>query len=1025
MNITRFAIDRKRITIAGLAVIVIAGALAFSSMSRAEYPSFTVRTALVVTYFPGAAPERVEQLVTDRLEKAIQEIPQLETVRSSSKSGLSVIHVDIDERYRSMRPIWDDLRRKVEREKPYLPGGVIGPFVQDEFGDVFGIVIGVTGEGFTSAELKKIVDSVRNECLLLDEVAKVELYGAQQERIWLEYDDIRLAEVGISPAMFLELLRNQNIITPGGQLEIGPEQVVIEPSGNFESLEAIGDTIIAIPGRADLYHLRDLATVTRGYVEPASSRVTVNGVPALALGISMREGGNALALGRQVETLLAGLQQTYPHGIEFETLQFQPDRVDRKIGDFTGNLVQAVLIVAVVLLLSLGMRTGLIVASLIPLVLLMSMTIMRLAGIGLDMVTLGSMIIALGMLVDNGIVVSESIIVQMAAGKPGREAALDVVGEMWGPLLVSSLITSSAFLPVFLAESMVGEYVGNLFLVMAITLLSSWFLAITAVPFLCANLIQIKTVSTTEEQYDNRFYRGYRLLLQFLLRRPLMSAGGALILFLAALYAFTFVPVSFFPMDDNVYFTAELELPAGSSLAATEAAVARLERYMHDELLAGPERPDGLTNWASFIGQGAPRFVLTYEPEVVTPESALIMLNATRPVLIESLARRIEEFCAAELPDALVAVHPLPMGPPADHPVEIRLSGSDDAKLWELVDQVKGDLAAIPGVTAIDDDWGARAKKILVQVDDTRARLAGLTSQDIAVSLQTGMQGLTLTEYREGDTIIPVVLRSRIEPGQELAQLARINVYSQRTGTSVPLEQVAAIELQWQPAKILRRDRQHTVTVCADVAAGTSAIGVATNMETILDGRVGEWGRGFRYELGGEIENSRDSNRSILAKLPISGIIIVLLLIGQFDSFRKPLIILLTIPLAIIGSVVGLLLTGASFGFMALLGLISLSGVVIYNAVVLLERIKIEQDAGVEIHHAVIAAAQQRLRPIVLTAITTIAGLATLWLNGGPLWISLAITLIFGLAFAALLTLGVIPVYYAIFYRLRYRDFHW
>lgn len=492
MNLTKFAIEKKRITLAIILVIIISGLIAYSSMSRDEYPSFTIRTAMIATYFPGASPERVEQLITDKLEKAIQAMPELDEVRSESKSGASIIYVDIQESYYTMRPIWDDLRRKVDAVRSSLPSGIYGPYVNDDFGDVYGILISITGEGYDYAELKDAADDARDELLRLPQVAKVSISGDQEERVFVEYNNSRLAEAGISPAMLVQLLQARNIISPGGDIRIGDERVALEPSGNFNNIEEIKNTVIAVPGKRDLFYLKDLATVTRGYVDPASSKFTSSGTPALCLGLSMKDGGNNITMGEETDAALKILRSKFPYGIEFNIIEYQPDRVKKSISDFTINLIQAIIIVGIVLLISLGFRTGIIIAMLIPLVLLLSMLVMLILGIGLDMVSLGAMIVALGMLVDNGIVISESIVVQIERGKNAKLAAINSVKELMVPLLTSSLITSAAFLPIFLAESSTGEYARALFIVVTITLLCSWVLALTVVPFLCVLLVKVK-----------------------------------------------------------------------------------------------------------------------------------------------------------------------------------------------------------------------------------------------------------------------------------------------------------------------------------------------------------------------------------------------------------------------------------------------------------------------------------------------------------------------------------------------------
>jgi multidrug efflux pump subunit AcrB len=526
MNITRFAIEKNRVTAVALILIVIAGFMIFRAMPRAEDPGFIIRTALVLTYFPGASPERVEMLVTDKLEKAIKEMAEMDFVTSESKTGVSVVYVNIKESYTEMRPIWDSLRRKVERVKEELPDGVIGPFVDDEFGDVFGTIITITGEGFNYAELKEIADNVRDELLLIEEVGKVHIFGTQEERIFVEYNNARLAELGLSAYQLINILQSQNIIIPGGDVATDQERIILEPSGSFETVEEIKRTLINIPGRSDLISLEDLAFIYRGYIDPPKSLTHSSGLQALALAINMREWGNIIVLGEKVKELVERLQGVYPIGIEFDMVAFQPEHVDKKVKDFTRNLMQAVAIVILVMLFTLRLRTGLVVAALVPMAMIMSIMVMSIFNIGLNQMSLASLIIALGMLVDNAIVMSESIMVQMTAGKKAIDAAIDSASELRIPMITSSLTTAAAFLPIFLAESDVGEYTAPLFKVVTITLLCSWVLALTMTPMLCVRFIKVKA-KTGEYPYNTKFYDKYRRFLLSLLKRPLITLLAA------------------------------------------------------------------------------------------------------------------------------------------------------------------------------------------------------------------------------------------------------------------------------------------------------------------------------------------------------------------------------------------------------------------------------------------------------------------------------------------------------------------
>ncbi|MBT8108344.1 MAG: efflux RND transporter permease subunit [Gammaproteobacteria bacterium] len=1032
MDITRLAIDKNRVFFAALIVVLLSGVAAYRDMPRSEDPGFIIRTALVQTVFPGASAERVELLVTDKLEKVIQEIPELDFVASTSKSGVSIIYVNIAEEYTEMRPIWDKLRRKVERARDELPEDVIGPTVNDEFGDVFGSLIALTGDGFEYRELRDIADAVRNELLFIPQAAKVEIVGAQDERVFVEYDNARLAEIGLSPIQLLQALQARNIILPGGDFSTDYERIVLEPSGSFNSVDEIRRMVLNVPMSDDIVRLQDIATVSRGYIDPPSTRMRYKGETALGLAVSMREGGNILELGDDIRRVIARAQSLYPVGVEFDVIQFQSDAVFNKVHDFVGNLLQAVLIVALVMLAFLGLRTGLVVASLIPSTMITAFLVMSVFDIGIDQMSLASLIIALGMLVDNAIVMSESIMVRMAAGEKAKPAAIASATELRVPLLVSSLTTAAAFLPIYLAESTTGEYTAPLFKVVTITLLCSWVIALTLIPVLAVSFFRVKRAEPGSA-FDTRFYRGYRATLLSVLKRPWLSLAGVAAVFFVALSGFGLIPNIFFPPNDRPSFTIEIDLPAGSPIDRTDAVIAEIENFVAENLMAEDNDGVGIIDWGAFIGQGAPKFMLSYNPEPTDPSYGFMLVNATSADIITGqLIPPVVRFIRENIPDAVAEVRPLQLGPPVTSPVQIRISGRENDTLFAIADSVTAQLKAIPGAREVTDNWGARSKKVVVQIDETRARLAGVSHQDTAISLQTYLTGLETTEYREDDKLIPVVIRSeaprdcgqgreRCRRGVDPARVAGTSVYSQVTGESVPLAQVATAELVWQPGEIMRRDRLRTITVSSQLAPGATAVDVTEAMRPWLVADQTHWPFGFSWEFGGEIESSVKANESIGAKMPIGLLIIVLLLVSQFNSFRRPLIILMTIPLSIIGVVFGLLIANSYFGFMTLLGIISLAGIVINNAIVLLDRIRIEQEEnGLAADQAIIEAAQQRLRPILLTTATTIGGLIPLWLGGGPMWEPMAIAIIFGLLFATVLTLGVIPVLYSLLYRVRF-----
>jgi multidrug efflux pump subunit AcrB len=1017
VNITRLALENNRTAWVIFAAMLLFGLSAFNNMPKDYDPGFIIRTAQVVTYFPGASPQRVEELVTDQIEKVAQQIPELDFVTSTSKTGVSIVSVNIKESYKDMRPIWDNLRRKIQSIEKDLPNGAQIPIVNDEFGDVFGIVVGLTADGYSYREMEEVADQVRDAFLRLPEAAKVDIYGTQEQRVFIEFENTRLASLGLSANQLKDQLAARNIVNPGGSLYIDDETLALEPSGNFESVEDIAQTIINIPGSDQVILLTDIAKVYRDYVDPAKSKVRVGSQRGLTLAISMRAGGNNIALGEQVLDSIRYLEGVYPIGVEFKLLSFLPQEVEQKVSDFVSNLVQAILVVTVVMLFSLGLRTGLIVASLIPMSMVFGILVMSFFDISIDQISLAALIIALGMLVDNGIVMSENIMVQMEKGKKAIDAAVDSANELKIPLLVSSLTTGAAFLPIFLAESSTGEYTASLFKVVTITLLCSWLLAMTMIPMLCVYFTKVN-VKHDSDEYTGSMYQNYRNILYTLLKFRWLTVAVCIGMLFLSVQGLKLIPNLFFPPSDRDYFKVELELPVGTRLQATESVVKDMEAFFQTQLLITNERDTGITQWVSYIGNGGPRFLLTHTPESTSSNYALMIVSVTSYQIIDKMMADIEEYALMRHPDLLLKQRKIENGAPIANPVEFRIAGSDTHEVMKIVAQLKDKMRETSGLKSISDDWGLPIKKLQIDINQTRARRAGVSSKDIATSLQTGLSGLELTQYREGDDIIPVTLRSIATDRQDISKLEAMVVYSQSSGSSVPLKQVADIKVVWENAQIFRRDRLKSVVVGAQVDGITASEGVAAILPWLEEQRL-QWPLGYSYELGGEAESSGKANESIAAKMPIAVLIIVILLIGQFNSIRKSVMVLATIPLGFIGVVAGLLIGQSFFGFMTLLGVISLAGIVINNAIVLLERIKVELDELPDSPiDAIVNAAQARMRPILLTTATTVLGLVPLYLGGGEMWEPMALSIIGGLLFSTVLTLGVIPVLYALFFRL-------
>ncbi|MEM9489835.1 MAG: efflux RND transporter permease subunit, partial [Myxococcota bacterium] len=816
--------------------------------------------------------------------------------------------------------------------------------------------------------------------------------------------------------------------------------------GNFESVEDLRRTVITLPGTTQVVYLEDIVDITRGYADPPRRKLRNTGISAVGVAISMRDDGNVITLGQKVNALLDRLPAQYPHGIDFQVIAFEPTKVDLKVDEFVGNVMQSVLIVLLAMLVALGLRIGLLVASLIPTTMVTTLMIMSFFDVGIDQISLAALIIALGMLVDNAIVMTESIMVQMRLGKSATEAAIESAAELRIPLLTSSLTTSAAFLPIYLAESAVGEYTNALFKVVTMALLSSWALSLTMIPLLCTLFLKAEVLQKGTSGligwivslfrrgkdkegdgddeagiYDSPFYRGYRRLLTALLRFKYLTLAGALVVFVVAMMGFSLIPNIFFPKIAEPQFTAQLRMPLGTPIERTERMVVDVENFIRDNLMVGEGRANGVTDWAAFVGEGPPRFVLSYSPEPSSSEFSMFIINTNTAEVNREVIDTLNTYLFENYPDIDAKIEEQGAGPAVAYPIQIRISGKDTGQLFAIVEQVKAKLNEVPGPEGILDNWGARTKKLVVDINQASAFRAGVSNQDIAISLLTNLSGLETSQYREDDQVIPITLRAKADQRNDFGRLESMAVYVQSSGRNVPLGQVADTELAFEPSKVLRRDRLRTVTIQSLLRPGITAAEVNAQMIPWLDEQSESWGLGYRYEIGGEAESSGTANQSIAEKMPIAGFIILLLLVMQFNSLRRTFIILFTIPLALIGVVFGLLVAPSYFGFMTLLGVVSLAGIVINNAIVLLERIKLEIEVtGLDPRAAVIEASQRRLRPILLTTATTVGGLLPLWLGGGAMFEPMAIAILFGLLFSTMLTLGVVPTLYAILFRVSY-----
>ena len=1011
MSITSLALSRRTFSGVVLVGIFVYGLSLLVGYPSQENPEFTIRQAVVTTYFPGLSAAQVEDLITKQVEEEIRRIPEVEHIESSSRTGVSLIKVIVYDRYFELDNIWTDLRNRMNDLVGQLPDGSRGPFVDDDFGRVAVASIALTGHGFDYAEMRDVASDLRDQLYTTDGVSQVVIHGIQEENVFLEVNGARLSQLGVELSSIVKTLEGQNIVMPGGSIDVDGQEFVFEPTGSFASLDQIEDLAISIRGGAGVVRLGELLTVRRDYVDPQYKPAFYQGEPALVLEVAMSSGGNVVELGKRLEKEVSRFEANLPVGYQLNFATFQPKIVEVSISDFMGNLYQTVAIVLIVVVLFLGWRTGIVVGMIVPLTLLLALPFMNLLNIPFHGVSIAAMIISLGLLVDNGVVMAEEIRTRVQAGEDRYAAAISAGGALGMPLLTSSLTTILAFMPLMLAENSTGEYMRSLSQVIAITLLSSWVLALFATPVLCVWFVpEVDDKKEPESASMVGMVASYRGLVGTALRHRAIFLLGMGVLFIGGLVLFRQVPNQFMPLSERSQYMVFLDLAAGTHVEHTRDEALRLATWLRDT----EENPD-VEDHIIYVGYGGPRFVLNFAPSDPAPHRAFVLVNTVAGADVGQQIERTRNYLDAGFPDVRARVQRLSQGTSEVGAVDIRVSGPDREVLVALADQASEAMAAVPGIANLRDDWENRVGRVIVDVDQYQARLAKVSSQETAGTLQLLFSGVNVSEFREGDLSLPIVARSDKSGRHRLDQVATTDIYSAARGASVPLLQIADFDVVWELGEIRRRDMKRTVTISANhprLSADELVAAILPALEAL------ELSEGYSIEVGGEVENSAKARAALFASVPTCGLLIVLLLVFQFNSLRKPLTIILTIPLSLIGAALGLWITGASFGFAPLLGLLSLAGIIINNAIVLIDRIETQTLAGLTEHDAIIEAAAQRLRPILMTTLTTILGLMPLMFFGGSLWFGMSVVIAFGLGVGTLLTLGVVPVLYATLFRI-------
>ena len=1015
MSIAGYFIEKKVSSWMITLILLIGGILSFTKLGQLEDPEFTIKDVLVITYYPGASPEQVEEEVTYPIEQAIQNLPYVDKLVSTSKAGYSKVQLTVKDTYRGkeLNQIWDEVRKKMRDLAPTLPQGTSSPHVVDDFGDVYGVLLAVTGEGYRYNDLKSYVDFLRRELVLVEGVSKVAIAGEQQEQVFIEISRARLAALGITVSQLDQLLSSQNTVSNAGRVKVGSEYIRISPTGEFQDISALENLLLPSPNGETLY-LGDVAEVRRGYKQPADHKVAFNGEQALLLGVSFASGVNVVDVGKHLEARIAELEYQQPAGIELNTIYFQSHEVDRSVSSFLLNLFEAVGIVIVVLLVFMGVRSGILIGLILLLTILGTFIVMQYMQINLQRISLGGLIIALGMLVDNAIVVTEGVLIGLKRGHSKLRAAEDVVKQTKWPLLGATVIAIVAFAPIGLSPDSVGEFVGSLFQVLMISLLLSWITAITLTPFFC-DLFFKETVSESDEledPYKGILFTGYKWLLSRALHYRKSTVLVLVLALFSAGWAFQFVKQAFFPPSTTPMFFITLEMPEGSHIDDTYARIQDVESFVLSD--------ERVLYASSTTGQGMLRFMLTYAAAQSNSSYGQIVVRVHNGEDIPDLIAKVHDYLYEHHADLDIKLERLMLGPSTGSKLEARFIGPDPEVLRRLSSQAKAVFEADGGIEGIKDNWRQRVKVLRPVFDESHARRLGISKRDIDRVLLMNFSGAQVGVYREGTQLIPIIMQPPEAERLAIDQIKDLQVFSHTTKRYVPLSSlVSDFELVWEDPIIERRNRKRSITVAGDplIMGDETAATVFNRIRPQIEAI--ELPRGYVLEWGGEYENSRDAQQNLFSSLPMGYLFMFIITVLLFNSFKASAVIWLCVPMALIGVSMGLLLMDAAFSFMALLGFLSLSGMIVKNGIVLLDQINYELSKGVEPYDAVFHSAVSRVRPVCMAAITTILGMVPLLFDA--FFEGMAVVISFGLGFATLLTLIAVPVFYAMFFNIPYK----
>ena len=1003
-NLTEVSLNHRAIVWYFIIAAFVGGAFAYFRLGRMEDPQFTIREMIVSAYWSGATAYEMQQQVTDKLEKKLQDIPGLDHLRSKTRAGQTVIYVELNDTLdtAAIRPTWRDVRNYC-RDITDLPEGVM-IFFNDTYDDVYGSIYALTGDGFTYEELRRHAEDIRRMLLAVDDVKKIQLLGVQSEVVYVEVDRMKLAELGISPQVIANTLSAQNAMTPAGMIDTASDNVYLRVTGTFDAVEEIRSLPINADGK--IFRLGDIATVERKFSEPPAPKMFFNGKPAIGIAIAMDSGGNILELGNSLDATVDAIQSELPLGLEIAHVSDQPEVVRESIGDFIETLVLAIVIVLAVSFASLGLRTGLVVAGCIPLVLAGTFCFMLAAGIDLHKVSLGSLIIALGLLVDDAMIAVEMMSVQLERGLSKFDAACHAFNVTAKPMLTGTLITCAGFIPVAFAKGIASEFCRDMFWVVSIALILSWVVSVMVAPLLGTYIIRVGKVDG--ELYGGRFYRSFRRVLEVFLDNKILVLSGTIGALGVTIFATGLVQKEFFPPSIRPEVLIKFTLPEGSSIAATQAECERFARFLDTER-------DNLNNYSYYVGQDLPRFVLTVAPETPADNLARFVVVAKDEDSRDAVIKKIRAALADKFPNVRANIQLIQTGPPADYPVMLRVSGTDVEKVHALAAEVAGRVAVDPTVTEVSLDWNEKSKVVRIDLDHDKLRALGLTAQAVKSTLYTEITGAKVAEFYAGDRTIDIDLRLAAADRNNLAALKSLPIYLGSAGY-VPLEQLAKISYAAEYGLIARRDLKPTVTVQANISHGTANDATQRALDATADLQE-NLPTGYSITAGGDFEQSSKSTGHLAAMLPAVVFVIMTLLMLQLGDAKAMGLTLLTAPLGLIGVIFAMVILSKPLGFVAELGIIALSGMIIRNSVILIDQIQSHLRAGESLHEAIINSAVLRFRPIMLTAAAAILGMLPLMRS--IFWGPMAVAIAGGLFVATVLTLLVLPVMYAATYHER------